>query len=75
MTQLTDRQCQIAILYVRGLMMKEIAHELHISTFTVRHHVRNIYAKAKVNDRTGLTTHLLRSGIARVGELFDGARS
>ena len=48
---LTDREKEILDLLAIGLMNKEVAAKLFISTATVRTHVQNIYEKLQVNTR------------------------
>jgi DNA-binding NarL/FixJ family response regulator len=50
--RLTPREEEILEHLTRGLLYKEIAHSLNISTETVRTHVRNIYEKLQVRTRT-----------------------
>ena len=49
---LSEREQQILQLIADGQMNKEIARSLTISTETVKWHIKNIYAKLKVNSRT-----------------------
>lgn len=49
--QLTSREREIATLITEGLMNKEIAERLHISTYTVKSHVHNILEKLALNSR------------------------
>ncbi|MBB6694686.1 AAA family ATPase [Cohnella xylanilytica] len=48
---LTDRELEVLSLLAKGLSNKEIAERLIISSGTVKVHVRNIFAKLKVNRR------------------------
>ena len=48
---LTDREKEILDLLAIGLMNKEVAAKLFISTATVRTHVQHIYEKLQVNTR------------------------
>ncbi len=48
---LTDREQEILKLLVRGLLYKEIGHQLDISPNTAKKHVLNIYAKLHVNSK------------------------
>lgn len=50
--KLTAREQEILQHLTRGLRYKEIADLLHVSTETVRTHIRNIYEKLQVNSRT-----------------------
>ncbi|MBN8643272.1 MAG: response regulator transcription factor [Flavobacteriales bacterium] len=48
---LTIREIEILNLLSKGLLNKEVANELNISTGTVKKHVQNIYEKLHVNTR------------------------
>lgn len=48
---LTLRENEILNLIAKGLMNKEVAHQLEISVGTVRKHIQNIYEKLHVNTR------------------------
>lgn len=49
--QLTKREKEILEALARGKMNKEVAHELAISSGTVRKHIQHIYEKLHVNTR------------------------
>jgi LuxR family maltose regulon positive regulatory protein len=49
---LTDRELDVLRLMAEGLKYKEIAKRLFISLNTVRFHVKAIYGKLAVNNRT-----------------------
>ncbi len=49
---LSNREIEILKLITLGLSNKDIAKQLTISTFTVDTHIRNIYAKLAVNNRS-----------------------
>ncbi|MFD0715818.1 AAA family ATPase [Paenibacillus sp. GCM10027626] len=49
---LTDREMEVLALLAAGLSNKEIAERLVIAVGTVKVHVKNIFAKLKVNRRT-----------------------
>lgn len=49
---LTDRELDVLHLMAEGLKYKEIAQQLFISLNTVRSHVKAIYGKLEVNNRT-----------------------
>ncbi|MEM6581820.1 MAG: LuxR C-terminal-related transcriptional regulator [Pseudomonadota bacterium] len=55
---LTRRQTDIAKLVSLGLTNPEIAEKLCLSVRTVQNHLRTIYAKAKVRNRTSLARKL-----------------
>ena len=48
---LTPRQAQVLRLLEHGYSTKQIAQELHISTETVRNHIRHILRTLGVNSR------------------------
>lgn len=49
---LSVRENEILQLLAKGLLYKEIADQLHISTGTVRQHIHKIYEKLHVQNRT-----------------------
>ena len=49
---LTERELDVLKLIVSGLKYREIAEKLFISQNTVRFHVKSIYSKLNVNNRT-----------------------
>jgi LuxR family maltose regulon positive regulatory protein len=49
---LTDRELDVLRLIAQGLKYKEIGAKLFISLNTVRYHVKAIYGKLDVNNRT-----------------------
>ena len=49
---LSARENEILQLLSKGLLYKEIADQLHISTSTVRQHIHHIYEKLHVQNRT-----------------------
>ena len=49
---LSNRENEILQLLAKGLLYKEIADQLQISTGTVRQHIHNIYEKLHVQNRT-----------------------
>ena len=56
--QLTKREVEIVLLLRRGYRYREIADRLFIAERTVDKHVRNIYEKTSVNNRTALLNKL-----------------
>ena len=53
---LTDRELQILQLLDKDLTNKEIAHELVLTTGTVKVHTSNVYRKLSVNNRRAAVT-------------------
>ena len=51
---------------VGGMSNKEIAFALDISENTVKTHVKNIFDKIGVSDRTSAATLAIRRGLVRV---------
>jgi DNA-binding NarL/FixJ family response regulator len=49
--ELTERENQVLDLLSRGLLYKEIADKMELSVFTVKNHIRHIYAKLHVQTR------------------------
>ena len=64
---LTSREHQVLQLLARGMRNKEIAAELGIGFDTASAHIKNIYAKFSVHDRTSALTEAVRRGLVRLG--------
>jgi two-component system, NarL family, response regulator len=64
--KLTVREKEVLDLLARGLRNKEIAAELRISEETARAHIKGIFQKLRVHDRTAALAEALRRGLARV---------
>jgi DNA-binding NarL/FixJ family response regulator len=60
---LTQRESEILACMVNGLSNRGIATKLVIGEETVKSHLRSIYRKLGVNDRTGAVATALREGI------------
>jgi DNA-binding NarL/FixJ family response regulator len=60
---LTQRESEILSLVVNGLSNRGIAGKLVIGDETVKTHLRSIYRKLGVSDRTGAVATALREGI------------
>jgi two-component system NarL family response regulator len=60
---LSAREIQVVQLIAQGYRNKEIATELHITEETAKVHVRRVFAKLNVNDRTAAVRVALRRGI------------
>jgi DNA-binding NarL/FixJ family response regulator len=63
---LTSREVEVMRLVAAGRRDKEIAIALGISSQTVRVHVKNIYAKLGVSDRTEAMSVAIRRGIVHI---------
>lgn len=64
--ELTPREVEITELLANGSSNKQIASALGISDDTVHAHLRNIFAKLAVTDRTSAVTTAVRRGIVRL---------
>ncbi len=60
---LTQREEQVIRFLVQGMSNKEIAAELQISAETVKEHVRHIFRKTEVHDRTEAAVWAVRKGL------------
>jgi DNA-binding NarL/FixJ family response regulator len=63
---LSLREQQVLELVAEGLRNKEIAAALGISGDTVGMHVKNLYTKLNVHDRTAAVAKAIRRGIIRI---------
>jgi DNA-binding NarL/FixJ family response regulator len=59
---LTAREVQVLELIANGMRNKEIAVRLEISEMTVEAHIKHVFAKLCVSDRTAAVTVALRRG-------------
>ncbi len=59
---LTGREVEVLQAAARGMANKEIAEALCISSYTVQVHLRNIFAKLGVDNRTEAVTYALAQG-------------
>jgi ATP/maltotriose-dependent transcriptional regulator MalT len=57
---LSRRELQVALLIADGSCDKEIARHLAISVYTVREHIRRIFAKLNVCRRAGIIARILK---------------
>ena len=64
--ELTVSEQRILQMIVGGMSNKEIAFALDISENTVKTHVKNIFDKIGVSDRTSAATLAIRRGLVRV---------
>ena len=67
--KLSDREKEVLKLMVKGLINKEIAKELNISTPTVIFHRNNICEKLKTRSLGKLTIYAVLSGIVSIKEI------
>jgi DNA-binding NarL/FixJ family response regulator len=63
---LSHREEEVLRLLAKGLRNKEIGAELHITEGTVDTHVKRIYSKLQVHDRTGALMAAIQRGIIHV---------
>ncbi len=63
---LTVREQQVLELLATGMRNKEIAAELHVGHDTARAHVKSIYLKFGVHDRTAALAEAIRRGIVHI---------
>lgn len=71
---LTERETEVLKLIARGKANKQIAHELFVSTSTVKTHVNNIYRKLDVGSRTQAALYAARIGLVSTGEISEESR-
>lgn len=64
--ELTNSEQRILKMIVGGMSNKEIAFALDISENTVKTHIKNIFDKIGVSDRTSAATLAIRRGLVRV---------
>lgn len=64
---LTGREAQVLTLLAQGLRNKELAQDLGISEDTARAHVRSIFVKLNVHDRTAALSEAIKRGIIHIG--------
>jgi DNA-binding CsgD family transcriptional regulator len=65
---LTDREEEILKILATGATNRQVGHQLHISTNTVKVHLRNIFAKLGAESRTEATMIAIREGLIQVGQ-------
>jgi two-component system NarL family response regulator len=63
---LTAREFQVVELLTAGMRNKEIAAQLGISEATVRMHVKGIFVKLQVHDRTAALAEAVRRKLVRI---------
>ena len=64
---LTERELEVLRSVARGMSNKEIGEVLGISTNTVQVHLRNIFGKLGVGDRTEAVAYAIRQGWIALG--------
>jgi len=64
--ELSDREVEVLKFVADGKTNKEIANVLNLSEKTIKNHVRNIFHKLQVYDRTQAAIHGLRKGLIRL---------
>ena len=66
-SDLTEREIEVLGLVARGLSNKEVAHTIGRTDETVKIHLKNIFAKLGVADRTEAVTQALTRGLIHLG--------
>jgi two-component system NarL family response regulator len=64
--QLTERERDVLEALIKGRSNKEIAVSLCISEETVKSHLKALFAKLRVRDRTGAAVEAIRHGIVHI---------
>ena len=64
--QLTERERDVLESLIKGRSNKEIASSLCISEDTVKSHLKTLFAKLRVRDRTGAAVEAIRHGIVHI---------
>jgi DNA-binding CsgD family transcriptional regulator len=67
MAALSPQQCEVALLIVAGKSNREIADDLGLSFNTASSHVKQVYARLEVNERSAVARkllHLAQSAVA-----------
>ena len=63
---LTERERDVLEALIKGRSNKEIASSLSISEDTVKSHLKTLFAKLRVRDRTGAAVEAIRHGIVHL---------
>lgn len=69
---LTEREITVLKLVAEGKTNKEIANDLELSEKTVKNHVRNIFHKLHVYDRTQAAIQAIRKGLIELDPKAGG---
>ena len=64
--ELTPAERKILQMIVGGNSNKQIAYELNVSENTVKTHVKNVFEKLGVSDRTSAATLAIKRGLVRI---------
>lgn len=64
--QLTERERDVLESLIKGRSNKEIASSLYISEDTVKSHLKTLFGKLRVRDRTGAALEAIRHGIVHL---------
>jgi DNA-binding NarL/FixJ family response regulator len=64
--ELTPREVQVLQLLVKGLANKQIGDALNITEYTVKDHLKGVFGKLQVVDRTEAVTAAIQRGIVRL---------
>lgn len=64
--ELTAQERKILQMLVGGNSNKEIAYDLNVSENTVKTHVKNVFEKLGVSDRTSAATLAIKRGLVRI---------
>lgn len=64
--ELTATETRVLRQIVAGKSNKEIAYDLNISENTVKTHVKNVFEKLQVSDRTSAATLAIKRGLVRI---------
>jgi DNA-binding NarL/FixJ family response regulator len=60
---LSERECEVLALVVEGYTNREIGDELGIARNTVKNHLRSVYAKLNVSNRTQAAAYAVGHGL------------
>lgn len=68
---LSKRECEVLALVVEGLTNRRIGEELGIARNTVKNHLRSIYAKLDVKNRTEAAAYAVGHGLVCLPDVSD----